>query len=173
MSAVTPFPDETAGLDAHWYAAEGIAAAVAHAMLVQPGREDVASAIERGDWPRAVAAAVECLRWIAVCHEMLAGRCSARTGVEVDLVIAGSRRAEPLEAMRTMVAGAAATRGDAERAADAAAAADTRLRAELPFRLPVRRTPTGHRPAAEVVSQLERLRHRLGLPLFDWEAWTG
>ncbi|MFI0373788.1 hypothetical protein ACH35V_38520 [Actinomadura sp. 1N219] len=180
--------------DAHWYAAEGIAAAVAHAMLVQPGRDDVMAAIERDDWPRALAAASECLRWIALCREVLGGGSAARTGLEVDLLIAGGGRpgppaappvpreagrsaapdpADPLEAIRSMTPSTVVTRADAERAAAAVAAADAGLRAELPLRMPVRRTPTGNQPAAETVSQLERLRHRLGLPLFDWEAWIG
>ncbi|MFI0485789.1 hypothetical protein [Actinomadura sp. 9N215] len=183
--------------DAHWYAAEGIAAAVAHAMLVQPGRDDVTAAIERDDWPRALAAAGECLRWIALCREVLGGGSAARTGLEVDLLIAGGARpgppaapaapaeagkppapdradpADPLEAIRSMTPSTVVTRADAERAAAAVAAADAGLRAELPLRMPVRRTPTGNQPAAETVSQLERLRHRLGLPLFDWEAWIG
>ncbi|WUI01731.1 hypothetical protein OHR68_07900 [Spirillospora sp. NBC_00431] len=177
--------------DAHWYAAEAVAAAVAHAMLVQPGRDDVKAAIERDDWPRAVAAAAECLRWIALCQEVLGGRSAARTSLEVDLLIAGGGptgptgpprapdargaldTADPLEPLRSMTPGTDATRADAERAAAAVAAADAALRAELPLRMPVRRTPTGHRPAAEAVSQLERLRHRLGLAPFDWEAWIG
>ncbi|MFI0411338.1 hypothetical protein [Actinomadura sp. 3N508] len=189
--------------DAHWYAAEGIAAAVAHAMLVQPGRDDVTAAIERDDWPRALAAAGECLRWIALCREVLGGGSAARTGLEVDLLIAGGGRpgppaappvpretgksaapapadpadqadpADPLEAIRSMTPSTIVTRADAERAAAAVAAADAGLRADLPLRMPVRRTPTGNQPAAETVSQLERLRHRLGLPLFDWEAWIG
>ena len=168
---------EPATLDAHRYAAEGMTAAVVHAMLVQPAREDVASALEHRDWERAIAAAIECIRWVAAGQEMLDGGSVASTGVEVDLSIAATTRADPIDALRDLTGhGGRHTAGLEHRArlaADAAEAAEARFAARLPLRMPVRRTPTGYRPAAEVASQLEQLRHRLGLPFFDWEAWIG
>lgn len=161
-------------IDAHRYAAEGMTAAVVHAMLVQPAVDDVTSALEHRDWARAIAAAIECVRWIAAGQEMLDGCGVARTGVEVDLSIAASTSAEPVEALRELtVYGRTSLERAATRAADTVRAAEDRFVARLPVRMPVRRTPTGYQPAVEVASQLEQLRHRLGLPFFDWEAWIG
>lgn len=161
-------------IDAHWYAAEGLAAAVVHGMLIQPARVDITAAMELGDWKRAMASSNECLRWIAACHETLDGRgTAARTGIEMDLVIAATDRSDPIDAMREIVAHPDVTRQDAERAVQATEEAEARLVERLPLELPVHRTPTGFQPSTDVVSQLEKLRHRLGLPPFDWEAWIG
>lgn len=158
--------------DAHWYAAEGVAAAVAHAMFVQPARADIAAAIEQRDWARALASASESVRWMAVCQEVLDGRASARTGLEVDLSIAASGGEGLAQSLRQIIVSTDATREQALRAQDTAAAAEAALLERLPFELPVRRTPAGYQPGAEMVSQLEKLRHRLGLPPFEWETWV-
>lgn len=175
MTAVSAVSvDVTPRIDAHRYAADGLTAAVVYAMLVQPAQEDVESALEHRDWVRAAAAAIECIRWIAACEEMLDGGSVARTGVEVDLSIAAGTRACPVDALRELtVYGPGPTESNARLVADTALAAEAGLVARLPLRMPMRRTPTGYQPAADVASQLERLRHRLGLPFFDWESWTG
>jgi hypothetical protein len=160
-------------IDAHWYAAEGLTAAVIHAMLIQPAKVDVASAIEAGDSARAVASAIECLRWITVCQQVLNGHSTARTAIELDLMIATGTEAGPVERLRGIDASSNAMPGDARRAAEMVAEAEAWLVAQLPVRLPVRRTPVGYQPAIELASRLEQLRGRLGLPQFDWEAWIG
>ncbi len=159
--------------DAHWYAAEGLTAAVIHAMLIQPALVDVASATEAGDPPRAVASAIECLRWVTVCQQVLNGHSTARTALELDLMIAVGGQAGPIGKLRDIVASSDATADDARRAAETAGEAEAWLAAQLPVRLPVRRTPVGYQPAVELASRLEQLRGRLALPQFDWEAWIG
>jgi hypothetical protein len=159
--------------DAHWYAAEGLTAAVIHAMLIQPAKVDVASAIDAGDSPRAVASAIECLRWVTVCQQVLNGHSTARTSIELDLMITTGTGPGPIEKLRGIVASGNATAGDARQAAEIVAEAEAWLVAQLPVRLPVRRTPVGYQPAIELASRLEQLRGRLGLPQFDWEAWIG
>jgi len=159
-------------LDAHWLAADAVAAAVVHGMLVQPTQADVTSALESRDFAGAIAAANACLRWIAGCREMLRGG-AARAGLEVDLLIAAGPPDASIDAMDTLSPRAAATESEARRALALVEDAERALAEELPLLLPVRRTPSGHRPAVELVSQIERLRHRLGLPPFDWEAWIG
>jgi|HubBroStandDraft_1064217.scaffolds.fasta_scaffold446079_1 hypothetical protein len=159
--------------DAHWYAAEGLTAAVIHAMLIQPVQVDLASAIEADDPPRAVASAIECLRWVTVCQQVLNGHSTARTALELDLMITAGTEPGPIGKLRDIVAASDATVDDARRAAEIADDAAAWLVGQLPVCLPVRRTPVGYRPAVELVSRLEQLRGRLGLPQFDWEAWIG
>jgi hypothetical protein len=159
--------------DAHWYAAEGTTAAVIYAMLIQPARVDIASAIEADDPARAMASAIECLRWATVCQQVLNGHSTARTALELDLMITTATAPGPAEELRAIVADGRASAADARRAAGLAEEAMTWVAGQLPVQLPVRRTPTGYRPAVELVSRLEQLRHRLGLPPFDWEAWIG
>jgi hypothetical protein len=168
-----PVSNIAMGRDAHWYATEGIAGAVVHAMLVQPAAADVTAALEDRDFPRAVGSAVDCLRWIAVCEAVLSGHTAGGTPLDVDLLIAGTDRAGGADDIRLLAVDGNATFEDAQEAAALAFAAETRLVASLPFRLPARRTPTGYQPSVDTVSELERLRHRLGLPDFDWEAWVG
>jgi hypothetical protein len=173
MATVTGIlPDRRQG-DAHWYAAEGLTAAVIHAMLVQPGLVDITAAIEADDPMRALASAIECLRWVTVCQQVLQGHSTARTALELDLMIATGQEDGPIEELRAIIAAGGATVGDAERAADIVELAASWVVAQLPVHLPVRRTPTGYQPAVELSSRLEQLRHRLGMPPFDWEAWIG
>lgn len=141
--------------DAHWFASEGAVAALIHGTRVATNRVDMEAALASGETERAALCGEECLRWINVCHAVLDGA-YWQDGPRLDLAIALLRPPD-----------------DEVAPADATVdAADLELRARLPLVLPAQRTAVGYEPAADAIGQIEKLRHRLGLPSLMGTVWS-
>jgi hypothetical protein len=163
-------------IDARWFADRATAASWTHALLVQPGLEDVAAAAADRDWETCLLAALLTAEKLVFCDLVLDG--SARTPREPDILLAVDGPESPATAALTAIHAIRADHGAAahEAGADAAramlAAADEYVRSRVPIDVLPMRTPEGFYPSVRIAAELDRLRTSLGLGPFEWEWWA-
>ena len=163
-------------IDARWFADRVTAASWTHALLVQPGLEDVEAAARDYDWDTCLLAALLTVEKLVFCELILEG--VALSPHEAELLLALGAELTPTTAALRQIQALRAGAGpfveskDAEAAMARVTAADDYVRCRFPIEVLPMRTPEGFYPSLRVAAELERLRQAVGLGPFQWRWWA-
>jgi len=155
------------GLDVAWVTSHGAAAAWQYALSVQAALDDMEAACTEEDWQVCVESCAMALRAILLCRRLARGLDGPLDDMEFQYVLATS--AEPAAvALRDLPWSTESGEQEARTGMAAVAQHDAALRAELPFDVPVTRTPTGVRQAMRISATLVQWRRERSLPDARW-----
>ncbi|MEY2419967.1 MAG: hypothetical protein QOI95_34 [Acidimicrobiaceae bacterium] len=151
---------------ARWVASEAMEVSVVMAFGIDGGIEDIEGALGAGDVPTAFEATLEALATLANMRLMLNGALRSR-GLR-RLALLGATDDPVLALIGSTPPAIEATEELVESLLETVRAQSNEIRAALPFEIPKMRKPDGLFPTLRVAKELEQLRHRLGLPPYDW-----
>ena len=137
--------------DAYWFAESATAAAWATALLVEAGSDDIAGALVDRDYSTACEAAYLTRLKVRYCQSLLEGH----SPVSVDEISLLALAASDRDATNELIGiSSSATDTEDQAAAETVERALERLRASMPFDMPLMRTPEGFFPSVRVAAEL-------------------
>lgn len=155
------------GLDVTWVTSHGASAAWQYALSVQAARDDIEAACLEEDWRVCVESCAMALRAILLCRRLARGLDGPLDDMEFQYALATST--EPAaSALRNLPWSTDVGEHQARTAMASVAQHDAALRAELPFDVPVTRTPAGARQAMRISAILVQWRRDRSLPEARW-----
>jgi hypothetical protein len=150
------------GQDVTWVTSHGASAAWQYAMSVQAARDDMEE-----DWRVCVESCAMALRAILLCRRLARGLDGPPDDMEFQYALATST--EPAAStLRNLPSSTDVDEHQARTAMASVEQHDAALRAELPFEVPITRTPAGARQAMRISATLVQWRRDRSLPEARW-----
>lgn len=155
------------GHNATWVITHGANAAWQYALSVQSAVDDLEAARTAEDWPLCVESCSMALRAISLCRRLTNGFAGQLVDAEFELFLAVSEDSAAA-ALRSLPSGVGAGRSEAETAIALVEREDALIRGELPFEVPVSRTPEGARRSMRISATLVKWGRERGLQDLGW-----